>query len=49
VYVADELYTRVDETQGDGSVTVYTTQASDTMQKLMNELGLEAYTITTLS
>ena len=48
VYVAEEVYTRVDETHGKGEVVIYTTKESETMQKLIHELGLQKYIIVSL-
>ena len=48
IYVAEEIYTRVDDLQGTGDVTIYTTRESETMQKLIHELNLEKYNVMSL-
>lgn len=48
VYVAEEVYARVDELQGSGEVCVYTTKESDTMKKLVHELGVQNHAVVSL-
>lgn len=47
-YVAQELALLVDDTNSEGTTEVYMTHTSETMKKLLHELGLQEYTITSL-
>jgi len=47
-FVAQELELLVDDTGGSGSVIIYMTKKSETMEKLVRELGIESYTVTSI-
>jgi glutamate racemase len=48
VYVANDVALLVDDTNSEGSTEVYMTHSSETMRKLLHELGLQEYTVVTL-
>lgn len=48
IYVAQELALLVDDTNSEGNTEICMTHTSDTMKKLLHELGLQEYTIVTL-